>query len=209
MASAMLQASPDFKGIKTISDSPCSFVVWLQASPDFKGIKTENQVNILLHCCFKPALISKGLRRRARRWLRKWRRLQASPDFKGIKTSSPARSAPARCFKPALISKGLRLPRSAVTPSPKLQASPDFKGIKTIAHPELGHAAMLQASPDFKGIKTGNRTHADVRDCFKPALISKGLRPAANCASMAPIWLQASPDFKGIKTDLLCERSSC
>ncbi len=89
MASAMLQASPDFKGIKTISDSPCSFVVWLQASPDFKGIKTENQVNILLHCCFKPALISKGLRPQSVN-CRIAALVQASPDFKGIKTARPA-----------------------------------------------------------------------------------------------------------------------
>ena len=81
-----LQASPDFKGIKTgaavcfLSNSS------LQASPDFKGIKTPTR----LACFspgfgFKPALISKGLRRVSR-----------------------SNSGSYKCFKPALISKGLR-----------------------------------------------------------------------------------------------------
>ncbi len=59
-----LQASPDFKGIKTIALCLIHVCMRLQASPDFKGIKTE-QHDLLLH----PTP------------------LQASPDFKGIKTS--------------------------------------------------------------------------------------------------------------------------
>jgi len=38
----------------------------LQASPDFKGIKTFQQFNQAGFNRFKPALISKGLRRCAR-----------------------------------------------------------------------------------------------------------------------------------------------
>jgi len=35
----------------------------LQASPDFKGIKTRVSISSMLRIwCFKPALISKGLR---------------------------------------------------------------------------------------------------------------------------------------------------
>ena len=35
---------------------------------------------------------------------------------------------------------------------------------------------------------------------FKPALISKGLRPASSSVMSPSSRLQASPDFKGIKT---------
>ena len=58
----MLQASPEFKGIKTRSIVGLDFHFTLQASPEFKGIKTpDNQKEPL-----NP--------------------LQASPEFKGIKT---------------------------------------------------------------------------------------------------------------------------
>ena len=36
----MLQASPDFKGIKTVQACLVALPSALQASPDFKGIKT-------------------------------------------------------------------------------------------------------------------------------------------------------------------------
>ena len=57
-----LQASPEFKGIKTVAFAFAARRV-LQASPEFKGIKTQisNQGRALLT-------------------------LQASPEFKGIKT---------------------------------------------------------------------------------------------------------------------------
>ncbi len=83
----------------------------LQASPDFKGIKTPAGYSIRpLELRFKPALISKGLRLSIGRWASYGRLrfkpaliskglrlntialqlaivgLQASPDFKGIKT---------------------------------------------------------------------------------------------------------------------------
>ena len=57
-----LQASPEFKGIKTWHRAAPARSR-LQASPEFKGIKTIAHVQ--------------GLRRS---------RLQASPEFKGIKT---------------------------------------------------------------------------------------------------------------------------
>ena len=56
-----LQASPEFKGIKTFT-TLTAVSRWLQASPEFKGIKTWPQ-------------------RRARLIA-----VQASPEFKGIKT---------------------------------------------------------------------------------------------------------------------------
>ena len=58
----------------------------------------------------------------------------------------------------------------------------------------------LQASPDFKGIKTGQLARATVEQSFKPALISKGLRPKRLYDFDSLSVLQASPDFKGIKT---------
>ena len=82
----------------------------LQASPDFKGIKTARRIESARRWRFKPALISKGLRR----------------------TAPSAQRRPAIGFKPALISKGLRPDYCAnVTDGTVLQASPDFKGIKT------------------------------------------------------------------------------
>ena len=80
-----LQASPEFKGIKTIQyhDSPPSSE--LQASPEFKGIKTS-----------KVVALASGYP------------LQASPEFKGIKTLRHHHEAGHLGFKPALNSKGLR-----------------------------------------------------------------------------------------------------
>ncbi len=126
-----LQASPDFKGIKTLEDLITSRSGELQASPDFKGIKTLPDGNFSL-----------------------WR-LQASPDFEGIKTCHEAGARRCHGFKPALISKGLRRGGSwCFLLGALLQASPDFKGIKTSITEHLRDAGKLQASPDFKGIKT-------------------------------------------------------
>ena len=174
--------------------------VRLQASPDFKGIKTAPVEKLRIARRFKPALISKGLRPSCPPFHRRWGfkpaliskglrriyhnrnfptiRLQASPDFKGIKTQPHHQ------------------PHGAV-----LQASPDFKGIKTARQAQLPQQVVLQASPDFKGIKTvlqcGNWDYLS----FKPALISKGLRLLTMFNEFYNM-LQASPDFKGIKTFL-------
>ena len=86
-----LQASPDFKGIKTLTCAANVLRALLQASPDFKGIKTLQRPFPLAACWrFKPALISKGLRRFSPRDLKFLDLLQASPDFKGIKTQPTA-----------------------------------------------------------------------------------------------------------------------
>ena len=59
----MLQASPEFKGIKTQgTEDIYSRAIQLQASPEFKGIKTCFQGRYLVRHRFKPALNSKGLR---------------------------------------------------------------------------------------------------------------------------------------------------
>ena len=103
----------------------------LQASPEFKGIKTALPSSVRRFWGFKPALNSKGLRPPA--WLPLWNsiglqaspefkgiktwpcsnvsripRLQASPEFKGIKTSLLPPAGLPLGFKPALNSKGLR-----------------------------------------------------------------------------------------------------
>ena len=59
----------------------------LQASPEFKGIKTKTlRLPVALQSRFKPALNSKGLRpMRCSLYLHDFS-LQASPEFKGIKT---------------------------------------------------------------------------------------------------------------------------
>ena len=58
----------------------------LQASPDFKGIKTLQAACFpTRRLGFKPALISKGLRLDLEH-VASLHLLQASPDFKGIKT---------------------------------------------------------------------------------------------------------------------------
>ena len=81
----LLQASPEFKGIKTRQTHKCRHPRWLQASPEFKGIKTMR----VGRCC------KTGL-------------LQASPEFKGIKTGCGVVCVAHMRFKPALNSKGLR-----------------------------------------------------------------------------------------------------
>ncbi len=59
----------------------------LQASPEFKGIKTPVLERVLaLDVGFKPALNSKGLRLRLSNDAIEETKLQASPEFKGIKT---------------------------------------------------------------------------------------------------------------------------
>ena len=84
---------------------------------------------------FKPALNSKGLRRRAGGLVAWTHALQASPEFKGIKTYTRATPRHKFSFKPALNSKGLRLDFSELSERLMLQASPEFKGIKTVSLP--------------------------------------------------------------------------
>ena len=65
----------------------------------------------------------------------------------------------------------------------------------------------FQTSPDFKGIKTTDYRQASAQfQGFKPALISKGLRPEVTGGFLQHITFQTSPDFKGIKTQ--CFNSS-
>ena len=92
-SSSLLQASPEFKGIKTPARLVFSILRWLQASPEFKGIKTRFQTtNWSIIVSFKPALNSKGLRQSNQRPLDGHRLLQASPEFKGIKTACSSAS---------------------------------------------------------------------------------------------------------------------
>ena len=154
----------------------------LQASPEFKGIKTRHLHGVPpAHAGSKPALNSKGLRRilpmlfkpygRSKPALNskglrhatiisssRWR-LQASPEFKGIKTMRVTSVSPQPVgSKPALNSKGLRRDDSLdVILRCALQASPEFKGIKTVSFGAPGCICGLQASPEFKGIKTQYR----------------------------------------------------
>ena len=104
-----LQASPDFKGIKTFASIMSISCVWLQASPDFKGIKTRHIFGFRLQFLrFKPALISKGLRRSSMIVSPNWVCFKPALISKGLRPGNSAKYAAAACFKPALISKGLR-----------------------------------------------------------------------------------------------------
>jgi len=144
------------KGLRLTTDSIISASTMLQASPEFKGIKTSAICASDSGSRFKPALNSKGLRLSAPASARFFP-LQASPEFKGIKTRAWRRPCVyPQCFKPALNSKGLRRRKGhPVGDCRALQASPEFKGIKTRFALHL-LPKMLQASPEFKGIKTGH-----------------------------------------------------
>ena len=104
-----LQASPEFKGIKT-HNVGIYRACWLQASPEFKGIKTLALTCELWHRTgSKPALNSKGLRHSDVQRGAAHNGLQASPEFKGIKTGYGLRHLRGNIrSKPALNSKGLR-----------------------------------------------------------------------------------------------------
>ena len=80
-----LQASPEFKGIKTRLVREHGRALRLQASPEFKGIKTRVVYVLCNNYSFKPALNSKGLRL-VSATKKNAIELQASPEFKGIKT---------------------------------------------------------------------------------------------------------------------------
>ena len=105
----------------------------LQASPEFKGIKTKTlRLPVALQSRFKPALNSKGLRpMRCSLYLHDFS-LQASPEFKGIKTSLKDEQKKTRRLQASPEFKGIKTRLIVcfdfhVT----LQASPEFKGIKT------------------------------------------------------------------------------
>ncbi len=171
----MLQASPEFKGIKTPSmhypHRKC-----FKPALNSKGLRRLNVRKAIALDRFKPALNSKGLRRS---WRRIYRclSLQASPEFKGIKTWS-----------------------AHDTVSRRLQASPEFKGIKTVGGCSMACHPMLQASPEFKGIKTpsGFTLPSDLRLQASPEF--KGIKTEIRALLRATSGLQASPEFKGIKT---------
>ena len=120
------------KGLRPMRCSAAMRALELQASPEFKGIKTWTLSWARARMRFKPALNSKGLRLCRSSTVVRHLQLQASPEFKGIKTlfvayapisvtlqaspefkgiktraSSPTRDRTGR-FKPALNSKGLR-----------------------------------------------------------------------------------------------------
>ena len=151
-----LQASPEFKGIKTLPSVPCHCCTWLQASPEFKGIKTDASPLLFTHSPgFKPALNSKGLRPSTCRRYQAALRFKPALNSKGLRPFKAANFATySSGFKPALNSKGLRPMKAAAIWISALQASPEFKGIKTVKDEGLFGLGGLQASPEFKGIKT-------------------------------------------------------
>ena len=134
--------------------------------------------------CFRPPLISKGLRRAS-----KQKSPQARSGFrpplisKGLRL---LRDFIFKChfgFRPPLISKGLRLEDDLnFCTSDTFQATPDFKGIKTGMSSTPAICASFQATPDFKGIKTA--WPCQFFACFFVSghlLIPKRLERAMNC----------------------------
>jgi len=82
-----LQASPEFKGIKTSSVFANAFQgVGFKPALNSKGLRLFELAYFLWRCGFKPALNSKGLRPNKIPGDINSPRLQASPEFKGIKT---------------------------------------------------------------------------------------------------------------------------
>ncbi len=131
-----LQASPDFKGIKTPLPAPSRC-----ASGGFKpaliskGLRLGALDGFRRPQSFKPALISKGLRPLDGGHVGDGDGLQASPDFKGIKT--------------------MRRPRSPG--NERLQASPDFKGIKTRFNKPQGSWIRFKPALISKGLRQRQR----------------------------------------------------
>ena len=58
----MLQASPDFKGIKTVGPGEVGPGEGFKPALISKGLRLDGGINLAGECGFKPALISKGLR---------------------------------------------------------------------------------------------------------------------------------------------------
>jgi len=85
----------------------------LQASPEFKGIKTLTVSHASTLTRFKPALNSKGLRPSSLMVFIA-SSLQASPEFKGIKTSQPGRTPCVECpLQASPEFKGIKTPALA------------------------------------------------------------------------------------------------
>ena len=104
----------------------------LQASPEFKGIKTRKPPGKSWSRGFKPALNSKGLRLSTVGKAKQAKRFKPALNSKGLRPPTLRAPTPAQRFKPALNSKGLRLGTVGHLKTPiRLQASPEFKGIKT------------------------------------------------------------------------------
>ena len=80
----------------------------LQASPEFKGIKTAGVKSYHVRMCFKPALNSKGLRLTVQSFVIKSQALQASPEFKGIKTRCAKRPGRALALQASPEFKGIK-----------------------------------------------------------------------------------------------------
>ncbi len=119
------QATPDFKGIKTIKEKKAHAELRFQATPDFKGIKTGAVgFNRSPPSGFRPPLISKGLRLR----------LFFPIDF-------------SHGFRPPLISKGLRQRWRYHRRCFGFQATPDFKGIKTTVRSRHAHVHAVSGRP--------------------------------------------------------------
>ena len=149
----MLQASPEFKGIKTGQTGNAGRTVRFKPALNSKGLRPIFELYPSWLMSFKPALNSKGLRRVELYHQNLDRELQASPEFKGIKTGLCA------CYW-----------------QERLQASPEFKGIKTSFDYCLVLFLRFKPALNSKGLRRFVAAVCIVQG-FKPALNSKGLRP--------------------------------
>ena len=147
----------------------------LQASPEFKGIKTAVPLKLAMVLRFKPALNSKGLRQMPP-YGRQPIPLQASPEFKGIKTCSAHCNQNSRVgFKPALNSKGLRLARGPMLRSIGFKPALNSKGLRLDFCVFINQIHGFKPALNSKGLRPISLGLV-VDGCFKPALNSKGLR---------------------------------
>ena len=80
------------------------------------------------------------------------------------------------------------------------QTSPDFKGIKTCLSTASCNSFGFKPALISKGLRPEYGSNIFGERCFKPALISKGLRRAGVGRFASTLAFQTSPDFKGIKT---------
>ena len=127
-----LQASPEFKGIKTVASAGSSQACGLQASPEFKGIKTASSCTRRWRAVLQASPEFKGIKTCFTPGHFALAALQASPEFKGIKTSSAIeKRLHFGGFKPALNSKGLR-PQAAAATKARVRFKPalNSKGLR-------------------------------------------------------------------------------
>ena len=102
------QATPDFKGIKTLPHLLSSYSTRFQATPDFKGIKTLRRCRLSRSGIrFRPPLISKGLRLVTEEVFVPVVRFRPPLISKGLRRYFAETTDQARGFRPPLISKGL------------------------------------------------------------------------------------------------------